>query len=258
MSFAIIPIGVNEAFSCEGFQTNFIVESRKQTLLVDCGSTASRALAHCERALVDIDSVYISHMHLDHVGGLPELGLQRYLAGRDRPRIFIQQSLVRPLWENFLSGLLSRYVDKSGKSRVARAETFFEFVPISFTANESDRDTAINDLRIRPVQVMHIQGAPSYGLIVNDTVFLTTDTVFMPDLLEEISNRFGVQAIFHDCSFRQNQKFLHTTYEELCTLPEDLKQLLILTHYESDYKHYLKKGQKLELTLAEPFTTYEF
>ncbi len=89
MSISITPIGVNGAFSDLGFQTNYLIQFGQRHLLVDCGVTAARALRAIGKELVDIDTVFISHLHLDHIGGLYELGIRRYLAERERPLVIL-------------------------------------------------------------------------------------------------------------------------------------------------------------------------
>lgn len=254
----VTPIGVNDAFTVEGFQTAYLLECGGTRLLVDCGTTAARSLSRLDLTLADIEAVYVSHIHLDHVGGLPELALQRYILGRERPLIYLHASLTDTLWGNFLSGVLGSYVDKKGVPRKAAAETFFRFMPVNNTCQEGEPPTTVGAISLRLVPMRHVEGAPSFGIVANDTVLITSDTTFMPELLEEVANRFGLQAIFHDCSFRSNQHHVHATYDELLSLPNDLKSLLILTHYEQDYRDHLKGNKKLELTLAEAGVTHEF
>ncbi|HEY7975094.1 MAG TPA: MBL fold metallo-hydrolase [Ktedonobacterales bacterium] len=58
-------------------------------LLIDCGDGAYRALVRAELGPDAIGDIFITHAHIDHLGGLPSLIESFRLAGRKRPlRIF--------------------------------------------------------------------------------------------------------------------------------------------------------------------------
>ena len=58
-------------------------------LLIDCGDGVYRALVRAEIGPDTIGDVFITHAHIDHLGGLPSLIESLRLAGRRRPlRIF--------------------------------------------------------------------------------------------------------------------------------------------------------------------------
>lgn len=229
MSLTVTTLGVNSAFTTRGFQTNYRVRKGKQTLLVDCGTTAPAALERQGLSFVDVDSVYVSHLHLDHVGGLVQLGLSRFFAGKDRPKVFLHPGLVTPLWRNFLSGLMGRIVDKKGFGMDAEIEHFFDLLPL-----DPENTHGIGEIGVRLVEVQHVPGMPCHGIILDELIFLTTDTVFLPDLLERKADKFALESIFHDCSLVEGNRLIHTTLSQLESLPEDLKQLLVLTHFEDN------------------------
>jgi len=58
----------------------------------------------------------------------------------------------------------------------------------------------------------------------------TSDTKFDPDLLKMYADR--AEIIFHDCSTKKNP--VHTSVEELSTLPEKLKEKIIMMHYNEE------------------------
>jgi len=70
----IIPIGTGSAFSLNNFQTNLIIEnSTGKRLLIDAGGDVRHALKKLDLSYKDIDAVYLSHLHGDHVGGRSSL-----------------------------------------------------------------------------------------------------------------------------------------------------------------------------------------
>ena len=64
-------------------QTGAVVEHADDTLLVDCGSGIAHRLAQSETDYRDIDTVLLTHTHLDHVADLPTLAKARLLDGHE-------------------------------------------------------------------------------------------------------------------------------------------------------------------------------
>lgn len=255
MSISITPLGVNGAFTQRGLQTNYLIEFGSRHLLVDCGTTVARGLHEIEKDLVDIDTVYISHLHLDHIGGLYELGIKRYLAERPRPALYLHNSIATRIWTNFLSSMLDPFLDLEGRPRPGGIETFFDVHPIDSTIESDSFATDVRGLAIRLMPVTHVKGMSCHGLVIDDRIYVTTDTRFEPEKLDLIVNKFNVEAIFHDCSFVPTMHVLHSTYDELSTLPEDLRQILQCTHYE-DWG--TTDGKETKLALAEAGKKYRY
>jgi ribonuclease BN (tRNA processing enzyme) len=67
----------------ERFQTGLLLESADSTLLVDCGSGALHGLAKTQTGYEGVDTVLLTHHHLDHVADLMPLLKARWLAGEE-------------------------------------------------------------------------------------------------------------------------------------------------------------------------------
>jgi ribonuclease BN (tRNA processing enzyme) len=80
-------IGCGDAFGSGGrYNTCFMLETARATLLIDCGASALPALKTRNVDLNAIDGIVLSHLHGDHFGGLPFLLLDaQFLSRRDRP-----------------------------------------------------------------------------------------------------------------------------------------------------------------------------
>ncbi|MFB6269932.1 MAG: MBL fold metallo-hydrolase, partial [Halobacterium sp.] len=65
----------------ERMQTGLLVEKPDSTLLVDCGSGVLHTLARTDVGYEGVDTVLLTHHHLDHVSDLLPLLKARWLAG---------------------------------------------------------------------------------------------------------------------------------------------------------------------------------
>ena len=101
MGASFLFLGTGDGRSRPGrAHTSAVLEFGGSRILLDCGEPCSRAL--CERGLVPdgLDAVFLSHLHSDHVGGLPMLVQNLWLARRRRPLpLFMPREGIRPLKE---------------------------------------------------------------------------------------------------------------------------------------------------------------
>ena len=257
----LIFIGSGSAFTVgsDNYHSNMLLQDDAgQILMIDCGSDARLALFDLGLSHKDIHDVYISHLHADHVGGLEWLAFtSRFDNGCVKPNLYINEALVKPLWETSLAGGLN-----SLQTEIASLSTYFNVFPI--------KDNAAftwNGIEINTLQTMHILAGyaivPSYGLIFKVDgvkVLITTDTQFAP---HQLTDFYAVSdVIFQDCETAKIKSRVHAHYEELITLPPEIKQKMWLYHYnpgdlpdavEDGFKGFVKKGQVFDFTNKKTF-----
>jgi ribonuclease BN (tRNA processing enzyme) len=255
--FQIQFIGVGSAFTTpEYYQSNALViaESGKKMLL-DCGTHAQFALLELginnTNVGNEIDAVYISHLHADHIGSLEWLALVTYFnPSFKRPTLFAEQRLMKNLWSKSLRGGLETL-----EGKVAVMTDFFDC-----------RSLIINNyyewenIRFTPIQTLHIVSGMkfehSYGIIMEEKdkdgekVFFTTDTQFSPYQLRKFYDTST--TIFQDCETAPIKSGIHAHFDDLCTLSEETRNKMWLYHYqpnppqnpvESGFRGFAKKGQ---------------
>lgn len=221
-------IGVGSAFTLTNYQSNLLVISDSgKKLLVDCGSDARFALQELGLTHRDIDSLYISHLHADHVGGLEWLGFAtKFDPQCPNPHLYISRYLKNELWHNVLSGGML-----SLQGEVADLDTYFEVHSIPKNGN-----FVWEGVEFQLIQTVHIMDGfsivPSFGLIFtihNIRSFLTTDTQFAPEQLKDFYGMADI--IFQDCETSPFESGVHPNYNKLKTLPEKFKRKMWLYHY---------------------------
>ena len=75
-----------------------------QSYLFDAGEGLQRQLMFTRQRLSDITKIFITHMHADHVLGLPGILLMARLAGRDRGSTHVIEIYGPPGLYNFITG----------------------------------------------------------------------------------------------------------------------------------------------------------
>jgi len=246
----LIFLGSGSAFTTDdNYNSNMLLEnSHHHNLLIDCGSDARHALTDLGLSHCNIQSVYVSHLHADHVGGLEWLAFTRMFDSdcNEKPTLYLQESLVKPLWENTLSGGLKSLEDKN-----AELSTYFRVKLIP-------KDTFNwEGLDITLVQTLHTKScgklSPSYGLFFSAdglNILITTDTQFSPEHYKNFYEKADI--IFHDCETIGKPSSVHATYKQLTTLDANIKKKIWLYHYNNNklpdakkdgFRGFVKKGQ---------------
>jgi len=147
-------VGSGDAFGSGGrFNTCFRVERPSGDFLIDCGASTLIAIRKLGIDPNAIGTIFISHLHGDHFGGLPFFILDAQFYSRRQAPL----TLVGP--PGFRARLLEAMeVFFPGSSRAARRFEIdlHEIVP--------GTTLAINGIAVSAVEVRHACGAPPLGL----------------------------------------------------------------------------------------------
>jgi ribonuclease BN (tRNA processing enzyme) len=196
-------------------------------LLIDCGSDARFSLPRIGvNGPADLDAVYVSHLHADHVGGLEWLALLgRYGVPTRRLKLFCPEDMVESLWSTSLAGGLA--ITEEGSARLSDYFDVQTVGPAGFTFCGVD---------FTLVPVPHVGVGEvlmrSYGLWFTAggvRVYLTTDAKFDGELATRPYAQ-NADVIFHDCETGPPSG-VHSHYSDLCTLPPELRRRMWLYHY---------------------------
>lgn len=212
----------------KNFQSNMLlITDAGKKLLIDCGTDIRFSLTRAQYLPQDIDAVYISHLHADHIGGLEWFAFQRKFAFQNElPQLIIHEQLIQPLWNNCLSGGLKTLDEKE-----ATLSDYFVVTPV--------HDGPIFEwegLQLNLIKTVHIysnkQLMPSYGLEISfkgKTFLITADTQFTPHSFEKYYRE--ATLIFHDCETKKVASGVHAHFNQLDTLAPDIKAKMWLYHY---------------------------
>jgi ribonuclease BN (tRNA processing enzyme) len=248
-------LGTGNAFydKQDNYQSNVLLTAPSGSrLLIDCGGDARRALAEFNLNHKDINNVFISHLHSDHIGGMEWLALARYFdPSVDIATLYCPENIIESLWNNSLKGGLSCVDFEASLSAF--------FTPVSCKADEAFE---WEGLTLTPIIAFHCPDndklMPCYSLLIqskNQTVFFTADSKFTPEYHMPIFEQADI--IFHDCETVATPSGVHAHYHELKTLPQEIKNKMYLYHCsvknpeqpsEDGFIGYVERGKVFKLT----------
>jgi ribonuclease BN (tRNA processing enzyme) len=236
-------LGAGSAFSMNQYQSNFLLDFDGYKMLFDCGSDIRWAMHDVKLGVNDIDGIYISHLHADHIGGLEWVALNRFF-NKSLPKVdlYISEYLVDDLWSDCLKGGLSTY-----QGAVLGLNDYFNVIVIPENGTIPlhkivglDHDYLGWDLT--PVQTVHVMSGykimPSFGILLKrnkeikdkvNTLYITADTQYSPYQIRD----FYAQAdlILEDCETANFKSHVHAHYEDLNKLEIEFKNKMWLYHY---------------------------
>lgn len=243
----IFFLGVGSAFAKENFQTNLIIVKGDQHVVVDFGMTAPRALHELARLdVTDLTTFLITHSHADHIGGLECAGLMNRFVGqpflkKPKLRMIITEAYQQILWDRSLRGGMEWNEENIAEQRPLGFADFFTPIRPVWKKQQPREvyEVKIGDLKIEIFRTKHVPDTapdwqasfPSVGLYLDDRIFISMDTRFDRELIDEYAGRSEV--MFHDCQFFNGG--VHASLEELRTLPEEIKRKMFLMHYGDNW-----------------------
>jgi len=170
-------IGCGDAFGAGGrLQTSFHVRSKASAFLIDCGASTLIGMRRLGLEPNDIDSVFITHLHGDHFGGLTWLLVDAiYVSKRTRPLVVTGP---RGIDQRFLAATEALYPNLTTTKR--------DF-DLRFVEYAEQAPLDVCGVQVMPFEVRHPSGAPPYALrlyVDGKVLAFTGDTGWVDALCE--------------------------------------------------------------------------
>ena len=223
--------GVGDAFSKVSYNTSFIVQSKGYNLLVECPHPLFKILAEHKTqksewpSIDEVDSVYISHLHGDHMNGLEGYAFYSTFINNKRVGLHIPVYYSYRLWDNRLSCAMSTGLDDGGEPNISFVENFFFDRHILYEKTPSK----IGPFQVEIMRTKH--HIPSFAILVSDgekTVGYSSDTRFDPELIGWLNQ---ADLIIHESNYGPG----HTGWNYLSDLDMELKRKMILVHLPDNF-----------------------
>jgi ribonuclease Z len=275
MKFEVTILGNNSAFPAYGrFPTSQVVNYNDHLYMIDCGEGTQVRLSKFRIKRSRIDHIFISHLHGDHVFGLPGLLNSYAHMGRERPMHVFGPKGIRMMMDTVLrlSASIVNYeiifheLDHTGRIKVLensdlRVYAFpmkhriptYGYLFEERKERMNARPEAIDFYSLSISQIRAIKaGAPFVKVdgenISTDELLIKTpprsyafcsDTIFDTDLVEWIK---GVNLLYHEATFMHELEdkaiySKHTTALQAGMIAHlaDVKKMII-GHFSSRYR----------------------
>jgi ribonuclease BN (tRNA processing enzyme) len=222
---SIQVLGSGDAFGSGGrLQTCFLVDAGDERFLIDCGATALVAMRRFGIAPGTIDTVFLSHLHGDHFGGLPFLLLEaQFISRRERPLVIVGPPGTE---ERLLATLEVLYPGSSGTS--------WRF-PLRFVELAPLKRQRLGGVTVTAHPVVHPSGAPAYALQLvcgGRRIAYSGDTAWTEQLIEVAR---GSDLLIVECYAFEPKASHHLDFKTLSRRRAELGAgRVLLTHMSAE------------------------
>lgn len=231
-------LGTGNAFTKTAFQTNLLIIKGQNHILIDCGTLCSYAFENMYNGkITDIKNLLLTHPHADHIGGVEEMALAGKYITKRKLNLVITDEFKKALWNESLRG----GIQYSEEGRMTFDDYFNQIKPVKIQKKPFEMYEAdVENVNIKLFRTRHVttrknsfkHSQISYGLIIDDRILFTADTQFNRPQLKFLLEKFPkIEVIFHDCDVMGYSRGVHAAYDELVTLPKEIKAKTILCHY---------------------------
>jgi len=191
-------IGGNNAFSYDNssFLITYKYDAFEYKLLFDCPFNAFNYIV---KNNINVENIWISHTHFDHIGGLEQLSYYNYFVKNKLTNIYAHGDVLNELKIIFKN---TNFVYDNGSKIETDIVRFYDINDLSFT-----------NLYIRPLKGNHVI-KENYGLIFeinynnhSVSLLITGDTKASQEIRDEIewlSDKYDKLYVFHDFSYIDN------------------------------------------------------
>ena len=218
-------LGSGDAFGSGGrFNTCIHVASAAGEFLVDCGASALIAMRRFGVEPNAVRTIFVSHLHGDHFGGLPFLLLDAQLVSRRQGPLTIAgppglKERLRQAMEVLFPG-----------SSTVERRFQLELVELAPGVRAS-----VQGVEVTPFEVRHPSGAPPFALRLaaeDKVVCYSGDTEWTEALLAAAD---GVDLFIAEAYFFEKPVKFHLTYRALLEHRAELRaKRTILTHMSAE------------------------
>ncbi|MCX5841192.1 MAG: ribonuclease Z [Deltaproteobacteria bacterium] len=221
MKLTILGTGTSTPSLKRG-SSSYLLAARKQKILIDAGPAVARRLLECGYSVLDIDTIIITHFHVDHTADLPTFlfACNYGTEARTRPLTIIGG----PGIHRFYGGFLKIYRWIAPKS--------YELSIVSMKRGTLQLD----GITVEAYPVNHNRESIGVRVKEKKIVAFTGDTTYSKNLVKLAT---GADLLVAECSFPHRTMKGHMNLETLEKLTGEAKpKRVILTHLDPEWEDF--------------------
>lgn len=171
-----------------------LIASDGASILVDCGSGVVAQLLKAGRSPVEIDHLFVTHLHSDHYIDLDHFVITRWILGGTRPLTIHGPHGLKKMVDQWMA-LHAHDIDVRIKTRRQNK------VPPDVRVHEIDEGAifASDGLRVTAFRVSHFPLDEPYGFLFETpagTIVVSGDTCPCENL---VRHAYGADLLIHEC-----------------------------------------------------------
>ncbi len=229
MAVVVRFVGSGDAFGSGGrLQTCIHVRTDASVFLIDCGASSLIGMKAGGLDPNEVETVFLTHLHGDHFGGLPFMILDGQISHRFRPITVAGPPGVR---ERVMATMEDLF---PGSSTVRRG------FALRFVELPAGVESVVGTLAVVPYEVVHESGAPAYALRIScdgRVIAYSGDTAWTDRLVEASA---GADLFVCEALFFEKTVPYHLDYATLAGHRSALScRRLVLTHMATDMLGHL-------------------
>lgn len=180
--------------SLERFGPSTLIEAGDLTLLFDCGRGVTQRLLQIDKAFPRIDKLFLTHLHSDHLVGIPDLMLIGWLRARKTPfQVWGPEGT-----QDMMSHLVEAFQFDIHMRRDVDEKLSPEGIAVIGTDVQGGVAFEMDGVKVTAFDVEHGPVKPSLGYRIDcagRSVALSGDTCFSENLIEHAR---GVDLLVHE------------------------------------------------------------
>ncbi len=233
-------IGCGDSFADKLGNNSALLTWDEHRLMIDIPDSNYTRIKELGLDYSDIDHIFITHLHADHINGLERFAYYRQFATPVvrpektgiKPRLYVPEPLYEGLWDSVKHGL---GVTQQGAKRL---EDYFHVHLINvIDQNESELqgidgvgEFTIGNVEFRITPSKHVPNMPVYGLFVNDAFYYSADATYNEKAIAFYLKH--TKKIFHDMHYFPYPLASHASVGDFQRYSIEEKEKMYAMHYD--------------------------